>query len=38
MGNTPGTWPGKEKTKETDRRNRNLFAPFYLLLLVFEMM
>ena len=27
----------KEKTKETDRRNRNWFALFYFLPLVFEM-
>jgi hypothetical protein len=38
MGNAPGTYPGKEKTKETDRRNRNWFAPFYLLPLVFEIL
>jgi hypothetical protein len=38
MGNAPGTYPEKEKTKETGRRNRNWFAPFYLLPPVFEMM
>jgi hypothetical protein len=38
MGNAPGTYPEKEKAKETDRRNRNWFAPFYLLPLVFDMM
>jgi hypothetical protein len=37
MGNAPGTYPGKEKIKETDRRNSNWFAFFYLLPPVFEM-
>jgi hypothetical protein len=38
LGNAPGTYPGKEKIKETDRRNRNWLALFYLLPLVFEIM
>jgi hypothetical protein len=37
MGNAPGTYPGKKKIRETDRRNRNWFALFYLLPLVFKM-
>jgi hypothetical protein len=38
LGNATGTYPGKRKIKETDGRNRNWYAPFYLLPLVFEMM
>jgi hypothetical protein len=38
MGNAPGTYPEKEKTKETDRRNENWLALFYLTPPVFEMM
>jgi hypothetical protein len=31
MVNTPGTYPGEEKIKETDRRNRNWFTLFIFL-------